>query len=218
MRYLALIFAFLVSTFCSAQSDSLAIPKWSLVTKPFYVIDPLNQGLEVGVAYQLSKTVSVQLRSGPLFSLYKAGSNFKKNNYVGYRFAAEMQYNLLITNYENYYVAVEYLYKDFTRTKQEWFLRMGNKYQQQLLLSKYYHVHGMHIKVGLNTIQSSRRTAFDFYGGVGVRAKNVSFSPLPEDATFLEQSNFENETVEGRSQVPVLFIGMIMHIRFANKN
>ncbi|MBK8848117.1 MAG: hypothetical protein IPO27_16900 [Bacteroidetes bacterium] len=214
MRLVALALVFFISTVCAAQQDSSVVPKWSLVTKPFYIFDPLNQGLEAGIGYRFNNIFSAQFRGGPMFSIYKAGPNFKNNNYAGYRIAAEVQLNVFRTSYESYYVGAEYLYKDFTRTKQEWFLRMGNKYQQLLLLSKFYDVHGLHIKAGLNTINSSRRIAYEFYGAVGARIKYVSFSELPDDARFLEQSNFENETIEGKSGVPVLFLGMIMHFRF----
>jgi hypothetical protein len=54
----------------------------------------------------------------------------------------------------------------------------------------------------------------DLAAGIGLRTKNVSFSSLPEDAEFLEQSNFENETVAGRSFVPELFFTMSVVYKF----
>lgn len=194
------------------SQDTPSYSKFSLVTRPLAWVDPVNQSLSVGLQYRVSQKCIVELQPGIIHSAYQNLIVDSFNvHYAGFRGSAEAMFFI---EESPYYVSCEYLYKNFTRSKDEWMLRMGSTYQQKFRVDKYYRVNSYRFKAGVTTNRNGSRVHLDLAAGIGLRTKNVSFSPLPEDAEFLEQSNFENETVAGRSFVPELFFTISMVYKF----
>lgn len=203
----------LLSCFCKLFSqDTSPYSKLSLVTRPLAWVDPLNQNISLGLQYRVSQKCIVEMQPGIILSVYQDLIVDSFNvHYNGYRVSAEAMFFI---EEGPYYVSCEYLYKNFTRTKDEWMLRMGSTYQQKFRVSKYYRVNSYRFKAGVTTNRNGSRVHADIAAGIGLRTKNVSFSPLPEDAEFLELSNFENETVAGISIVPEFFFTISLIYKF----
>lgn len=214
MRHAFLVFLLLVFYHPLYSQDTL-YTRWAIITRPLAWFDPQNQNLCAGLQYRISNVRNVQVEAGLINSFYQDWVVDSFNvHYTGYRVSAEYMHFL---EGSPFYISGECMYKNFSRSRDEWMLRMGGTYQQKFRVHKYYNVSSFRFKAGVSTNRWGSRVHLDLAAALGLRTKYVTFSQLPDDVQFLEMSNFENETTAGRSYVPELSFTITMVYKIKKK-
>ena len=155
-----------------AQSDSIFSNKYSVRLAPLSLIDFYNGSCyKVGLEIPLFNNTSITADYGGYFKNFNVWKN-----YTGYNIDFGLKYYLKNQLYKGLYVSLNYFYKN-----------QGFDYKDSIQASTTYyteyrtqkHVTCVNLNIGIVKLYS-KRFILDFFGGIGIRYKNVN-SSLPID-------------------------------------
>jgi hypothetical protein len=167
---------------------------------PFKLLGP-EMKLSLSVERRFSHPFSIQLQADYIFDMWQTQDMSIPTNYInkGFRIIPELRYYYSNTNMGSAYVAGNIMYKQLTRTYEEYRTKTDGSGQPFLQLTpidltkKVYAIH--FLTGGLFYLDRSKRMAIDFNGGIGLRSRIVTSSiPFIDNGNMFFNSNSNTVT------------------------
>jgi hypothetical protein len=200
----------LFSTNLFAQSDSkMNEPSILVKIAPFKLLGP-EMKLSLSIERRYKLPFSIQIQGDYIFDIWQAQDRSIPTSYInkGFRIIPELRYYYRNANMSSGYVSSNIMYKQLTRTYEEYRTETDGSGQPFLQLTpinltkKVYAIH--FLTGGLFYLDSSKRMAIDFNGGLGMRSRIVYSSvPLIDNGSVFFNSNSNTVT-----------LGMICNLKF----
>jgi hypothetical protein len=183
--------------------------RWAITFKPLGALSPFMTNYTFGLQYKVTRKIVVEADAGWIQTwFYISTSNAENISSSGYRVTGEMKYVL----WKGMYFSLQGFYNDYTRSSEEYVWRFGETYEEKMDVKRVIYSWGGHMKYGWMLTKPNKKFFFDFYGGLGLRQKNISIPDLPVDAEVMDNGEFDQ--TPGQYTYPSLTLGMSIGYSF----
>ncbi|MCH2229236.1 MAG: DUF3575 domain-containing protein [Crocinitomicaceae bacterium] len=174
MRNILLGILILFSFNAKSQSDLIFSNKLSVRLAPLSLIDFYNGSCyKIGLEVSLFKSTSITADYGGYFKNFNVWKN-----YTGYNIDVGLKYYLKHQLHQGFYISLNYFYKNQGFDYKDSIKEASSAYYTEYRTQKY--VTCVNINIGMLNLYN-KRFILDFFGGIGIRYKNVSSSISIDD-------------------------------------